>query len=135
MTSLLDRLDSLYRASIGALSLHERAIKEQDALADLRGHTGFQVLIDVFEAEMRLAFRKFLDSTDDRETLALQRRAQTVRDMIRLIDTSTTAKQRAEQAEAEARRQADLSKVDDMRQKEALAQRLRFRNHINANPG
>lgn len=130
--SLLDRLDSLYRAKFGKLSgLAERGIMEQDALDDLRRHTGFAALIDVFEAELRHIWRQWLATQDEIEILRLQARARVISDMIRTIDKVTTAKQRAEEAEAESQRQADLSRVDGLRQRQALAGRARFQHHVN----
>lgn len=130
---ILERLDSLYHAAYGLMPFSERAVKEQDALADLRGHTGFLTLIDVFEGELRQIWREWLLTTDKEQIIALQSRARTVADMLRLIDRQTTAKERAENAEAESQRQADLSRVDAVRQQQAIASRPRFRNHANVN--
>ena len=103
----------------------EREVVRQDVLAQLRTHTGFPALLDVFDSECVTLWEQFIQTEPtEREKLRdLHAQARAIYRMIRLIDQTTTARDEAikvEQAHAELERMHSAHKVDREARRAAL---------------
>lgn len=82
----------------------ERMEREQDVLAGLRTHPGFDALLDTFDAEIVSIWDRIMVEEDPGKAEGLRQQAKAMWRMVRLIEDRTRAKQVAEAQQAEIQR-------------------------------
>lgn len=100
----LKRAEAVLRFKAGDVgSWAERGIAEQAALAGLREHPGFPAFRDALDADLANAFLDFLraDPGDAPKLLAIHAHGRAIQRVSRLLDDTTLARSRAQEAEAQ----------------------------------
>lgn len=87
----------------------ERIEREQDILAGLRGHPGFDALLDTFDAEIVSLWDRIMFEEDPLKAEGLRQQAKAMWRMVRLIEDRTRAKSVAEAQQAEIQRMRGMA--------------------------